>query len=233
MFHLRKAEDRGHANHGWLKAAHTFSFSEYHDPQFMGFRDLRVINEDRIAAAEGFPTHGHQNMEIITYILGGSLAHKDSMGNGSVIKPGDIQYMSAGSGVRHSEFNASKTEEAHLLQIWILPQANGLKPAYGQKHFTEEERTNRLKQLASVDGADGSVQIRQDIRLFGSLLQKEASISYELNPSRHAWLQLAKGEIDVNGIKMQSGDGLAVSEERLLKITGIGETAEFLLFDLN
>ncbi len=234
MIHLRKSDDRGRFNHGWLVAAHSFSFGDYHDPRFMGFRSLRVINEDIVSPGEGFPTHGHQNMEIVTYILEGALEHKDSMGNGSIIKPGDVQYMSAGSGVRHSEFNASKSEKVHLLQIWLMPNQNELKPQYGQSSYSIESRTNQLKLIVSESGSDGSIAIRQDVLLFASLLHLDSSLVYPIKSNRHLWIQLATGSIEVNGIQMSAGDGLAVKEEQSLVIKGTSAAAaEFLLFDLN
>jgi redox-sensitive bicupin YhaK (pirin superfamily) len=231
MIHVRKAQERGHFDHGWLSTYHTFSFDQYYDPRFMGFRSLRVINEDFVAASRGFPTHPHRDMEIITYILEGALMHRDSMGNGSVIRPGDVQRMSAGTGVRHSEANDSETEAVHLLQIWIVPAEQGIAPGYEQTSFTDEEKRGRLKLVASRDGRDGSVTIHQDASLYASLLGESQSVAHELAPHRHAWLQVARGAVELNGEKLEQGDGAAVSEEGRLKITG-REAAEVLLFDL-
>jgi redox-sensitive bicupin YhaK (pirin superfamily) len=232
MIKIRKAEERGHFNHGWLDTYHTFSFDQYYDPRHMGFRSLRVINEDRVDAGRGFPTHGHRDMEIITYVLEGGLAHKDSMGNGSIIRPGDVQRMSAGTGVRHSEANPSKDEPVHLLQIWILPDEEGIEPSYEEKRFDDEEKRGRLRLVASPDGSDGSVRLHQDARLYATVLDAAQQVVHQLQPDRHAWVQVARGSIEVNGQLLKQGDGAAVSEERELKITG-KEPAEFLLFDLN
>jgi redox-sensitive bicupin YhaK (pirin superfamily) len=231
MITIRKAEERGHFDFGWLNTYHTFSFGEYYDPRNMGFRSLRVINEDFVHPGRGFPTHGHRDMEIITYVLEGGLAHKDSMGNGSIIRPGDVQRMSAGTGVRHSEANPSKDESVHLLQIWILPNEEGIEPGYEEKKFDDEEKRGRLRLVASPDGADGSVRIHQDARLYVTLLDAEQQVAYESNPDRHAWIQVARGAIEVNGQPLKQGDGAAVSQERELKITG-KEPSEILLFDL-
>jgi redox-sensitive bicupin YhaK (pirin superfamily) len=231
MIKVRKAEDRGHANHGWLDTFHTFSFSSYYDPKNMGFRDLRVINDDRVAGGGGFPTHPHDNMEIVTYILEGALQHRDSMGTGSVIRPGDVQRMSAGTGVTHSEFNASSDEPVHLLQIWLFPEKEGLKPSYEQKHFSTEERTNALKLVASRGGAEGSVHINQDVRLYASLLNAGQTVKTELAADRHAWLHVARGALTVNGQALKSGDAVAISNESALEIRA-SENSEFLLFDL-
>ena len=231
MLKHRLSSDRGQFDHGWLKTAHTFSFGEYQDENFMGFRSLRVINEDHVAAGEGFPSHGHQNMEILTYILAGELEHKDSMGNGEVIRPGDMQYMSAGTGVKHSEFNPSKKSAVHLLQIWVLPEKNGMPPVYGQKHFSESARTNQLKLVASKDGRGDSLIVRQDLSLYASILKPGQKISHDMDAKRFAWIQLAKGELMVNGKKLKAGDGLAVASESKLEIEA-SAASEFLLFDL-
>jgi len=231
MIIIRKSEERGHFNHGWLNTYHTFSFDQYYDPRFMGFRSLRVINEDFVAAARGFPTHGHRDMEIITYVLEGELAHKDSMGNGSIIRPGEVQRMSAGTGVRHSEANPSKEKSVHLLQIWILPSEEGIEPSYEQKNFTDDEKLGRLRLVASPDGSDGSVTIHQDARIFASLLDDSQQVTHQLEPDRHAWVQVARGRVEVNGKPLNQGDGAAASEERALTIIGL-EPAEVLLFDL-
>ncbi len=231
MLMHRKSEDRGQFNHGWLKTAHTFSFGDYHDQQFMGFRALRVINEDHVAVSEGFPFHGHKNMEIMTYILSGELEHKDSMGNGEVIRPGDMQYMSAGTGVTHSEFNPSKNSPVHLLQIWVLPEKAGLEPTYGQKHFSKEERQDRLRLVASKDGRDGSLTVRQDLSLYASLLSTGKTLQHEMKAERFGWIQLAKGKLRINGTELKEGDGLGIAKETLLKIEAQTES-EFLFFDL-
>ena len=231
MIIIRKAEERGHFNHGWLNTYHTFSFDQYYDPRFMGFRSLRVINEDFVAAGRGFPTHGHRDMEIITYVLEGALEHKDSMGTGSVILPGDVQKMSAGTGVRHSEYNHSKDETVHLLQIWIMPDTAGIKPDYQQKRFDDEEKRARLRLIASTDGSDGSITIRQDARVFATLLDSSEQVAHELRPNRHAWAQVARGAIELNGKLLNQGDGAAASEETSLTLVG-KEPADVLLFDL-
>lgn len=233
MIRVRKSQERGHANHGWLDTYHTFSFSDYYDPDFMGFRQLRVINEDYVESNEGFPTHPHRNMEIITYILSGALEHKDSMGTGSVIRPGDIQRMSAGRGVLHSEFNHSDKERVHLLQIWINPNVTGINPSYEQKFFSDEEKKNRLRIIASPNGKDGSVTIHQDVNLYASIVEENHSVQHELNKGRYAWLQVARGSLRVNdSIELNAGDGAAIDGESLLKIQAI-DRSELLLFDLN
>ena len=231
MIHIRKSQERGHANHGWLNTYFTFSFADYYDPKHVQFRTLRVLNDDRIAAGAGFPEHPHRDMEIITYVLEGGLAHRDSMGNGSVIRPGDVQYMSAGTGVTHSEFNASKSEPAHLLQIWMLPEKKGLKPVYGQKNFAESEKRGKLRLVASPDGRDGSVTVRQDNELYATVLGKGESVRHELKPDRHAYVQVARGSVELNGKELQEGDGAAISEEKAIELTGVKD-AEVLLFDL-
>jgi redox-sensitive bicupin YhaK (pirin superfamily) len=231
MITIRKSDERGHLNHGWLDTYHTFSFDQYYDPAHMHFRSLRVINEDRVAAGKGFPTHSHRDMEIITYILAGALEHRDSMGNGSVIRPGDVQRMSAGTGVSHSEFNPSDEEPVHLLQIWIMPRARNLPSSYEQKAFTEEERRNRLRLVASDDGRDGSVTIQQDAKLYAAILDRQQTIEHTLTENRYAWLQVARGAVDVNGQQLTQGDGAAISREPSLKILASDE-AELLLFDL-
>ena len=231
MITVRKAAERGHAEHGWLDSRHTFSFAEYYDPEHMGFRALRVINEDRVAPGQGFGTHGHRDMEIISYVLEGGLAHKDSMGNGSVIRPGDVQRMSAGTGVRHSEYNHSKDDAVHLLQIWIMPDTSGINPDYQQKRFEDEEKRARLRLIASTDGSDGSITIRQDARVFATLLDSSEQVRHELQPNRHAWVQVARGSIELNGKLLNQGDGAAASEETSLTLVG-KESADVLLFDL-
>jgi len=228
---LRRSHERGHADHGWLKSAHTFSFANYYDPEYMGFRVLRVINDDYVAPSAGFPTHGHKDMEIVTYVLSGALEHKDSMGNGSVIRPGDVQRMSAGTGVQHSEYNASSAEQVHLLQIWILPSRNGIRPGYEQKTFPESEKLGKLRLVASPDGADGSVTIHQDARIYASILDPGNSATHALAPGRHAWVHVASGELELNGKTLGSGDAAAVSAEDSIRFTG-KEKTELLLFDL-
>ena len=231
MIKLRKSEERGHFDLGWLDTYHTFSFDQYYDPAHMHFRSLRVINEDRVAPGQGFPTHSHRDMEIITYILSGALEHRDSMGNGSVIRPGDVQRMSAGNGVAHSEFNPSQSEAVHLLQIWILPDARDLPPSYEENSFAEEDRRGRLKLIASDDGRDGSVTIHQDVRLYAALLDAGQLVTQTIDPSRHAWLQVARGTISVNETELKQGDGAAVSRESELAIAA-HDRAELLFFDL-
>ncbi len=234
MIFLRRASERGGFDHGWLKTWHSFSFGEYHDPRFMGFRSLRVINEDIIRPAEGFPTHGHQNMEILTYILEGALEHRDSTGGGGIIRPGDVQYMSAASGVRHSEFNASSTEPVHLLQIWILPESRGGEPLYAESHFPVEKRRNRLCAIASGDGREGSLRIRQDAVISAVCLQAGNELEIPVGAGRHLWLQLARGSLiarSPDGIRMISGDGLALSGIEGIIVRAEDE-AEFLVFDL-
>jgi hypothetical protein len=231
MINVRHSEERGGGDFGWLKTHHTFSFDQYHDPRFMGFRSLRVINEDWVQPGNGFPMHPHRDMEIITYLLEGALEHKDSLGNGSIIRPGDGQRMSAGTGVRHSEANASNTEAAHLLQIWILPDRRGHEPGYEQKAFPESEKRAKLRLIASPDGQDGSVTIHQDARLYTSLLKLGQEVKHELSQERYAWLQVARGAVELNGQSLKQGDGAAVSDEDRLLIKG-REDAEVLLFDL-
>jgi redox-sensitive bicupin YhaK (pirin superfamily) len=231
MIKIRKSKERGHFNHGWLDTYHTFSFDQYHDPAHVHFRSLRVINEDRVAPAHGFPMHAHRDMEIITYILSGELAHRDSMGNGSVIRPGDVQRMTAGTGVRHSEFNPSRTEPCHLLQIWIVPNERDLTPGYEQKFFAETERKRRLRLIVSDDPVGGAVAINQDARVYASLLDRGESIRYQIPEQRHCWLQLARGTIRTNDETLQVGDGAAISEESELTILA-EQDSEFLVFDL-
>ncbi len=231
MIQIRKSGERGDANHGWLNTHYTFSFADYYDPRHVHFRTLRVMNDDRIAGGGGFPMHPHRDMEIVTYVLEGALEHRDSMGNGSVIKPGDIQYMSAGTGVTHSEFNASETEPVHFYQIWMFPEKQGFKPAYGQKNFSETEKRGRLRLLASPDGRDGSVKIRQDNDLYATVLAKGEKVKHELKPERHAYIQIARGSVTLNGAKLNEGDGAAISDEKAIELTGERD-AEVLLFDL-
>jgi redox-sensitive bicupin YhaK (pirin superfamily) len=232
MITKRPSSERGHFDHGWLDTYHTFSFGEYDDPAHRGFRSLRVINDDRVKPGMGFGMHPHRDMEIITYVLEGQLQHTDSMGNGSVIKPGDVQHMSAGTGVFHSEFNPSKAEPVHLLQIWIMPDKKGHTPGYGEKSFSRADRTNRLQLVASRDGADGSMKIHQDARMYATVLEKGQSVKHPLNADRHAWLHVARGAVRLNGEALTAGDGVAVSDERELAITSDAES-ELLLFDLS
>ena len=231
MITIRPANERGGGNYGWLNTKHTFSFADYWEPQWMGFRSLRVINEDRVAPNAGFPGHPHRDMEIITYVLAGKLEHKDSLGTGSVILPGDGQRMTAGSGIRHSEFNPSTTEPVHFLQIWILPEKAALPASYEQRSFSEEDKRGQLRVIASRDGGDGSVKINQDAKLYVSLLQPGEEVTHELASGRHAWLQVARGTVELNGKKLNQGDGAAITEEKRLTIKGV-EDAEVLLFDL-
>jgi quercetin 2,3-dioxygenase len=231
MINVRRSEERGHFQHGWLDTYHTFSFDQYHDPRFMGFRSLRVINEDRVAPAQGFGMHPHRDMEIITYILEGALEHRDSLGNRGIIQPGDGQRMSAGTGIRHSEFNHSPSDPVHLLQIWILPERHGLDPGYEQKSFAEEEKKGRLRVIAAHDAREGAVKIHQDVDLYVSLLSKGDQVEHKLAPGRHAWLQVARGEVQLDGARLKQGDGAAISEEEKLLI-GASQPSEVLLFDL-
>jgi redox-sensitive bicupin YhaK (pirin superfamily) len=231
MITIRRSNERGHFDHGWLNTYHTFSFDQYYDPRYMGFRNLRVINEDFVAGGRGFPKHGHRDMEIITYILEGALKHEDSMGNGSVIRPGDVQRMTAGTGVRHSEENASPTERVHLLQIWILPNTVGLEPSYEQKAFTEDERRDQLRLIASEEGREDTVQVHQDVSLFASILPAGAEVERAMNEQRYAWIQVARGAVNVNGERADQGDGVVAIGESSLRIRA-EEDAEILLFDL-
>ncbi len=233
MITLRKSEERGHFNHGWLNTYHTFSFSDYYDPRFVGFRHLRVINEDRVAAGEGFPTHPHRDMEIISYVLDGALAHNDSMGNGSTIRPGDVQRMSAGRGIRHSEFNASPDEAVHFLQIWITPAEKGIEPGYEQKLYSPEDKLGKLKLVASPEGSDNSVTVHQDVRLYATLLEKGQEVELQLGENRYGWVQVARGSASLNGQLLGQGDGAQVQAGDLVKIAGLDEgRSEVLLFDL-
>ena len=231
MITVRRAEDRGHAEHGWLDSRHTFSFADYYDPEQMGFSTLRVINEDRVAPGSGFGTHSHRDMEILSYVLEGGLAHKDSIGTGSTIRPGDVQRMSAGTGVAHSEFNASKTEPVHFLQIWILPERPGIQPSYEQKTFPDAEKRGRLRLVASRDSRDGSLTIHQDAAVYAGLLTSGERAELPLGKGRHAWVQVARGEVKLNGRSLEAGDGAAVSGEPILKLEGV-RAGEVLVFDL-
>lgn len=231
MIQVRKSCDRGHARHGWLDSRHTFSFANYYDPRFTGYRDLLVINEDRVEPGQGFGRHGHQDMEIISYVLDGELAHKDSTGSGSVLGPGDVQRMSAGKGVLHSEFNHSKEKPVHFLQIWITPREEGIKPSYEERSFTTEQKRNRLKLIASPAGEDGSLTLHQDARLFATILEEGQEVSHELGRNRYGWIQVARGSITVNGVALEAGDGAAISDEAPLRLRARRES-EVLLFDL-
>jgi redox-sensitive bicupin YhaK (pirin superfamily) len=231
MLKIRKAEDRGHANHGWLDSYHTFSFGSYYDPRHMGISNLRVINDDTVAPGGGFATHGHNDMEIISYVLEGALAHKDSMGNGSVIRPGDVQRMSAGTGVTHSEYNHSKSESVHFLQIWLQPNALGVEPSYDQRHFPVEDRRGRWELLVSPDGRNGSIATYQDALMFGTLLMPGETLEYRFDADRRGYLHLARGQLRVGNVTLNQGDGLAIPLQELLELEGI-EAAEVLLFDL-
>ena len=232
MIDIRRSNERGHANHGWLDTNFTFSFADYYDPQFMGFRDLRVINEDFIEPAQGFPKHGHRDMEILTYMISGELSHRDSMGNGETIRPSEVQRMTAGTGVLHSEYS-SPTDRTHLLQIWILPEKKNLQPSYEQKLFTTEEKQGKLRLVASKGGDDGSVHINQDVKLYASMLNDSETVSLDLTEGRHAWVQLIRGSLNVNGEILNNGDGAAISDETSLTIRALDDDTEFLLFDLN
>ncbi|HEY2387494.1 MAG TPA: pirin family protein [Candidatus Binatia bacterium] len=233
MISRRPSAERGHFDHGWLDTFHTFSFADYHDPAYMGFRALRVINEDRVAPGRGFGTHPHADMEIVTFVLAGALAHADSMGTGSTIRPGDVQRMSAGTGVTHSEFNASRSEPVHLMQIWILPERRGLQPEYEQKAFPEAERRGRMRLIVSRDGAEGSVTLHQDARIYATVLAAGERVTHTLAPGRSAWVQLADGAVRLNGTALTAGDGAAVTGETALEIGADGAgRIELLLFDL-
>jgi len=229
--HIRKSEDRGKANFGWLDSRHSFSFGHYYDPGHMGFGPLRVINEDRVAPGEGFPEHPHSDMEIISYVLEGALEHRDSLGTGSGIRPGDVQRMSAGKGIRHSEFNASRSEPVHFLQIWIIPERRGLEPGYEQKSFPDEEKRGRLRLVASRDGREGSVKVHQDASLYATILGKGQRVAHELAAGRLAWVQVAKGAALLNGEALEAGDGASIDVSGTLELEGVRD-AEVLLFDM-
>jgi redox-sensitive bicupin YhaK (pirin superfamily) len=228
---LRRSSERGLADHGWLRSFHTFSFADYHDPRHMGFRSLRVINEDRVQPGRGFGAHGHRDMEILSYVLDGALAHRDSLGTGSVIRPGEVQRMTAGTGVTHSEMNASSTEGVHFLQIWILPERRDLEPGYEQKAFPTEERRGRLRLVASRDGREGSVTVHQDVALHATLLEDGERVEHEVRPGRHAWIHVARGAIEANGQRLDAGDAAATSDPGPVALVGRG-SAEVLVFDL-
>jgi redox-sensitive bicupin YhaK (pirin superfamily) len=231
MLSVRKAADRGHAQHGWLDSFHTFSFADYYDPQHMGFRALRVINEDRVQPAQGFGRHSHRDMEIVTYVIEGALAHQDSLGNGSVIRPGDVQRMSAGRGISHSEYNHSDAELVHFLQIWLVPEQAGLPPSYEQKHFAQSERAGRLRLVASRDAREGSVRLHQDVALYAGLLAAGDKASLALAPGRHAWVQVVRGALDIDGTALEAGDGAAISNTPRLDLVA-RNASELLVFDL-
>lgn len=233
MIALRKSNERGHAKHGWLESYHTFSFAGYYDPKFTGFRDLLVINEDRVQPAQGFGRHGHRDMEIISYVVEGALEHKDSMGTGSVIRPGDVQRMSAGRGVHHSEFNHSKDSLVHFLQIWITPQEEGTEPRYEEKNFSSQEKSNRLRLIVSPDGYNGSIKINQDAKLYASVLDEGAEVAHAFKAGRYGWVQVVRGSIELNDtMLLEAGDGAAISEEKELRLKGRAVASEVLLFEL-
>ncbi|MCU0950667.1 MAG: pirin family protein [Burkholderiaceae bacterium] len=231
MIAIRRSNERGHADHGWLKSFHSFSFADYHDPDWMGFSALRVINEDTVAAGAGFGTHGHRDMEIVSYVLDGELAHRDSMGNGSVIRPGDVQRMSAGTGVRHSEFNHAADRSTHFLQIWIEPAQVGIAPSYEEKHFAAADKRGRLRLLASPDGADGSVTLHQDARLYAGLFDGDERARHAIAPGRSVYVHVARGRIEANGQPLGTGDALMLRDEAAIELMR-GDAAEVLLFDL-
>lgn len=232
MLTLRRAEERGRANIGWLDSRHTFSFGHYHDPKHMGFGPLRVINDDRVAGGGGFPTHPHADMEIVSYVLDGALEHVDSLGTGSVIRPGDVQRMSAGTGIRHSEFNASADEPVHFLQIWIIPESRGLEPSYEQKNFSDDDKRGVLKLVGSGDGREGSVIIHRDVDLYATLPGKGGRITHEIARGRIGWVHIARGSASVNGEDLKAGDGAAIGQPDKIELTGTSDEAEILLFDM-
>jgi len=232
MIAMRPARERGNVDLGWLDSRHTFSFGDYYDPNHMGFGPLRVINEDRVRPGAGFDTHGHRDMEIISYVLDGALEHKDSIGTGSVIRPGDVQIMSAGTGIRHSEFNHSKTEPVHFLQIWVLPDRPGLPPRYDQKSFPAPDKRGRLRLVGSRDGRQGSIVIHQDVTIFDALLGSGEAVTHDLKTGRKGWVQVVRGAVEVNGKSAQAGDGVAAADEAKLTITARADDSEILLFDL-
>jgi redox-sensitive bicupin YhaK (pirin superfamily) len=231
MLTLRRAEERGHANHGWLDTHHTFSFADYYDPKFLGFGALRVINDDTVAAGAGFQPHSHRDMEIISYVLTGALEHKDSIGNGSVITPGEVQLMSAGTGVTHSEYNASRESPVHFLQIWLQPSQEGLPPGYEQKHFSDADKRARLRLIASPDGAEGSVRIHQDARVFATLLESGHTVTHPLAPGRKVWVHVARGQANVAGTSLNAGDGVAIEHDEQISISS-DDAGELLVFDV-
>lgn len=228
---IRRANERGHANHGWLDSHHTFSFADYRDPRHMGFRALRVINDDRVAAGRGFGTHGHRDMEILSYVLEGQLGHRDSLGTGSVIRPGDVQRMTAGTGVQHSEMNASPTEPVHFLQIWILPERAGIAPGYEQKTFAPAERQGRLRLVASRDGAEGSVTVHQDVKLYATLLAEGEEVTHTVPAGRYAWIHVAEGTVEIDGTQLSAGDAASFDKAADVRIRGV-DAGHVLVFDL-
>ena len=232
MITIRPAAERGNANFGWLDSRHTFSFGSYYDPAHMGFSNLRVINEDNVAPGQGFPTHSHRDMEIISYVVDGALEHKDSIGNGSVMRPGDVQRMSAGTGISHSEYNASNENPVHFLQIWVLPEAQGIEPGYEQTYFSPEEKQGKLRLVGSRDGRDGSVTIHQDMSLYAAQLGPNDRVEHQLNNNRAAWMQVVRGDVEMNGHRLNAGDGVGITDVATLAITGQTEDAEILLFDM-
>ena len=232
MITVRPAEERGQARLGWLDSRHSFSFGHYYDPQHMGFGPLRVINEDRVSPSGGFDTHGHRDMEIISYVLEGALEHQDSLGTGSVIRPGDVQRMSAGTGVRHSEFNHSNEQPVHFLQIWLLPEREGLRPSYEQKHFSASEKAGRLRLIVSPDGRDGSLTIHQDTSIYAAVLKEGEQVTHKLDLGRKAWVQVVRGSLDLNGQWVRAGDGAALTDAAVLTLAAHSDDTEFLLFDL-
>ena len=231
MITVRKSDQRGRTQIDWLNSWHTFSFGDYYDPKWMAFGPLRVINEDFVGSGQGFGMHPHRDMEIITYIVKGALQHRDSLGSGSVIRPGDVQRMTAGTGIRHSEFNPSPSEAVHLLQIWIMPNARNLAPGYEEKFFSDEERQNKLRLIASPDGSDGSVKINQDAQVYASIIEPGATLTHDLKENRYAWLQVARGSVSVNDVELNQGDGAGINREDTLVISA-KDRAELLLFDL-
>jgi redox-sensitive bicupin YhaK (pirin superfamily) len=232
MITLRPSNARGSASFGWLDSRHTFSFGSYYDPNHMGFAALRVINEDKVQPGQGFGTHGHRNMEIISYVLDGALEHKDNIGNGSIIRPGDVQRMSAGTGILHSEYNASSTELVHFLQIWVLPNQKNLQPSYEQVHFGADEKRGKLRLVGSSDGRDGSVTVHQDVDLYASLLNEGDSVNHAIAPHRSVWVHVARGSVDLNGHTLYAGDGASMVQEDQLTLTGASKDAEVLVFDM-
>ncbi|ESA39144.1 pirin-related protein [Leptolyngbya sp. Heron Island J] len=232
MITIRSASERGSANFGWLDSRHTFSFGNYYDPAYMGFSSLRVINEDKVASGQGFPTHSHRDMEIISYVIDGALEHKDSIGTGSVIRPGDVQRMSAGTGISHSEYNASKENSVHFLQIWVLPEKQGIEPGYEQTYFSPEEKQGKLRLVGSHDGRDGSITIHQDMNLYAARLTTDEQVDYTLQAHRAVWIQVVRGGINLNGSLLSAGDGAAITGSETLVITGQTDDAEILLFDM-
>jgi quercetin 2,3-dioxygenase len=232
MLTLRRSTDRGAVNLGWLDSRHTFSFGSYQDPNHMGFGKLRVINEDQVMPGKGFLPHGHENMEILSYVLDGELEHQDNIGNGSVIRPGDVQRMSAGTGIRHSEFNGSKQNAVHFLQIWIIPGEIGIDPSYEQKNFTADEKQGTLRLVASPTGRDGSVIIHQNIDVYATILNSETQITHDLAPDRIAWVQVAHGSVQINGETLSAGDGVSIVQESQIRLQGLSDGTELLLFDM-